>query len=294
MAFGREFGALTGRAISSILLACRNQIKPYLLTEYGEIEMKRRDFLAAASIAPLTGVSSLAKAEAGDGKQQYFEFRQYQLNVGSKKNMLGDFLRKVGIPAMNRIGIGPVGVFNAMYGPNSPTLYVLMVHKSLDTVVNSASMLMADNKFRNTDFVDTPLSEPGYVRMESSFMLAFKDLPELVVPEKRPRIFELRIYESHGIKAAKKKIEMFNEGGEIKIFQKTGLQPVFFGETLIGPKMPNLTYMLVFDDLADRDAKWKVFSGDPEWKKLRSDPQYKDTVSNITDIILRPTGYSQI
>jgi hypothetical protein len=87
---------------------------------------------------------------------------------------------------------------------------------------------------------------------------------------------------------------MFNEGGEIKVFLKTGLQPVFFGETLIGPKMPNLTYMLVFDDMADRDAKWKVFGGDPEWKKLSSNPEYKDTVSNITDIILRPTPYSQI
>jgi len=256
--------------------------------------MKRRDFLAAASIAPIAGASSLAMAEAGVGRQQYFEFRQYHLNVGSKKNMVGNFLRKVGIPAMNRIGIGPVGVFNTMYGPNSPTLYVLMVHKSLDTVVNSASLLMADDEYRNTDFIKTSLSEPGYVRMESSLMLAFKDLPQLVVPEKKPRIFELRTYESHSIKAAKKKIDMFNEGGEIKIFQRTGLQPVFFGETLIGPKIPNLTYMLVFNDLADRDAKWKVFGGDPEWKKLRSDPQYKDTVSNITDIILRPTGYSQI
>jgi hypothetical protein len=258
-------------------------------------KMKRRDFLAAAaSIAPIVGVSSLAKAGAGDVKQQYFEFRQYHLNIGSKKNMVGNFLRKVGIPAMNRIGIGPVGVFNTMYGPNKPTLYVLMVHKSLDTVVNSASMLMADDEYRNTDFIDAPLSEPGYVRVESSLMLAFKGLPELVVPEKKPRIFELRTYESHSIKAAKKKIEMFNEGGEIKIFQKTGLQPVFFGETLIGPKIPNLTYMLVFNDLADRDAKWNIFRDDPEWKELRSDPEYKDTVSNITDIILRPTAYSQI
>jgi hypothetical protein len=269
-------------------------INPYILTEYGEIEMKRRDFLAAASIAPIAGVSSLATAGASDAKQQYFEFRQYHLNVGSKKDMVGDFLREVGIPAMNRIGIGPVGVFNAVYGPNSPTLYVLMVHKSLDTVVNSASMLMADDEYRNTDFIKTSLSEPGYVRMESSLMLAFKGLPELIVPEKKSRIFELRTYESHSINASKKKIEMFNEGGEIKFFLKTGLQPVFFGETLIGPKMPNLTYMLVFDDLADRDAKWKMFGGYPEWKKLRSDPQYKDTVSNITDIILRPTLYSQI
>ena len=203
-------------------------------------------------------------------------------------------MQNVGIPAMNRIGIGPVGVFNAIYGPNSPTLYVLMVHKSLDTVVNSASMLLADDQCRKSDFINAPLSEPAYVRVESSLMRAFEGLPELVVPERKPRILELRRYESHSIKAARKKIEMFNKGGEIKIFLKTGLQPVFFGETIIGPRMPNLTYMLVFDDMADRDAKWKIFGSDPDWRQLSKDPEYKDTVSNITDIILRPTPYSQI
>jgi len=87
---------------------------------------------------------------------------------------------------------------------------------------------------------------------------------------------------------------MFNEGGEIAIFKKTGLQPVFFGETLIGPKLPNLTYMLVFDDMVTRDEKWDTFRRDPEWKKLSANPTYKDTVSNITDIILQPARYSQI
>ncbi|MGD8500924.1 MAG: NIPSNAP family protein, partial [Phycisphaerales bacterium] len=173
---------------------------------------------------------------------------------------------------------------------------VLLVHKSLESVVKSSYLLMADDEYRKAgaDFVDASLSEPAYVRMESSLMLAFKDLPKLRVPEKKSRIFELRTYESHSIKAAKKKVEMFNEGGEIAIFNKTGLQPVFFGETIVGPKMPNLTYMLVFEDLADRDKKWDVFRGDPEWKKLRANPAYKDTVSNITDIILRPASYSQI
>jgi len=259
--------------------------------------MRRREFLTAASLAPIAGVSSLAAAsQGGGGEREYLEFRQYRLHVGSKKNRVGNFLRDVGIPAMNRVGIGPVGVFSAMYGPSSPTLYVLLVHKSIESVVNSASLLMADDEYRKAgaEFVNAPLSEPAYVRMESSLMVAFKDMPKLDVPEKKSRIFELRTYESHSIKAAKKKIEMFNEGGEIAIFRRTGLQPVFFGETLIGPRMPNLTYMLVFDDLADRDAKWKVFGGDPAWKKLRSDPAYKDTVSNITDFILRPAPYSQI
>jgi hypothetical protein len=259
--------------------------------------MNRREFLTAGSIAGMTGLSSLsATAMGGESKQEYLELRKYRLNVGPKKNLLGNFLRKVGIPAMNRIGIGPVGVFSAMYGPSDPTLYVLLVHKSLDTVMNSAELLMKDNEYRNAgaDFVNAPLSDPTFVRMESSLMLAFKDMPKLEVPEKKKRIFELRTYESHSIKAAKKKIDMFNEGGEIAIFKKTGLTPVFFGETLIGPLMPNLTYMLVFEDMAERDAKWKVFGGDPDWKKLRSNPIYKDTVSNITDIILRPAGYSQI
>jgi len=259
--------------------------------------MKRREFLTAASVAGMAGLSPLAAAaEKKDGEREYYEFRQYRLHVGTKKKVVGDFLRKVGIPAMNRIGIGPVGVFEAKYGPNSPTLYVMLVHKSLETVVNSSSLLMADDEYlkAGADFVNAPLSDPAFVRIESSLMVAFKGLPKLRVPEKKTRIFELRTYESHSAKAGKKKIEMFNEGGEIGVFLKTGLEPVFFGETLIGPKIPNLTYMLVFEDLVDRDNKWKVFSSDPDWKKLRGNPDYKDTVSNITDIIIQPTQYSQI
>ncbi len=257
--------------------------------------MKRRDFLAGG-IAGAAGIEAAAASigKSEKSKRQYFELRQYHLLNRSKAGEVGDFLREAGIPAMNRIGIKPVGVFTSMYGTSSSTLHILLVHKSLDSIVTVSARLLADREYSKSDFVNAPLSEPGYVRMESSLMVAFKDMPYLEVPEKKRRIFELRTYESHSIKAAKKKIEMFNEGGEIAIFKKTGLQPVFFGETLIGPKMPNLTYMLVFEDMAMRDKKWSIFGSDPDWKKLRANPAYKDTVSNITDIILRPTQYSQI
>ncbi|MBL7154308.1 MAG: NIPSNAP family protein [Phycisphaerae bacterium] len=255
--------------------------------------MRRREFLTGVSVAGIAGLGSAALA-AERGGREYFELRRYRLHGGAKKNMLANFLREVGIPAMNRVGIGPVGVFNAKYGPSDPTLYVLMVHKNLESVVTASARLLADDKFGKSGLVNASSSDVGYVRVESSLMAAFKDMPKLEVPPKRPRIFELRIYESHSIKAGKKKVEMFNEGGEIAIFKKTGLNPVFFGETIVGPMMPNLTYMLCFDDLTDRDKRWGVFGGSDAWKKLRSDPQYTDTVSNITDIILRPTGYSQI
>lgn len=259
--------------------------------------MDRRNFMVAG-LAGLAGVNSLALARERDegGKQEYFELRRYRLLNRAKTQALDNFLRDVGIAAMNRIGIQPVGVFNVMYGPNEPTLYVLLVHKSLESVLHASSRLLAELQplDRAAEYVNMPLAEPVYVRYESSLMLAFKNMPKLDVPEKKARIFELRTYESHSIKAAKKKIEMFNEGGEIAIFRKTGLQPVFFGETLIGPSLPNLKYMLVFDDMVQRDKRWRMFSNDPDWRKLRANPAYKDTVSNISDIILRPSSYSQI
>lgn len=259
--------------------------------------MKRRDFLATG-VAAMAAGSTWAASESSESSspRQFFELRQYHLRSGSNKGRVGRFLRDVGIPAMNRIGIEPIGVFNAMYGPNKPTLYVLLVHPSLDSVFQASTRLLEDKTFckEGAEFLDAPLSDPSFVRYESSLMAAFRHMPQIEVPQAKSRIFELRIYESHSIRANKKKIEMFNEGGEIALFKKTGLTPVFFGETLIGQQLPNLTYMLVFEDMADRDARWQTFVNHPQWRTMSSNPAYKDTVSNITDIILRPTGYSQI
>lgn len=87
---------------------------------------------------------------------------------------------------------------------------------------------------------------------------------------------------------------MFNEGGEIDIFKRTGLQPVLFGETVAGAKMPSLVYVLAFDDMNDLDQKWNVFRDDPAWKKLSADPYYANIHSFTNDWIWSPTSFSQI
>ena len=88
---------------------------------------------------------------------------------------------------------------------------------------------------------------------------------------------------------------MFNQG-EMGIFQRLGMRPVFFGETIVGRNLPNLTYMLSFDNLAEREKLWGAFGADPEWKKMRSVPEYADAliVSNISNSILRPMAFSPI
>ncbi len=268
--------------------------------------MKRRKFLTSALTAsclaaPLSMSKTAAANEKGDQPQpEYYELRLYHMLFGPKQKLLNDFLRDVVIPAMNRNGMAPIGVFTVQFGPNNPTLYVLIPHKSLESVVTASSRLLGDAEYRKAGaaIINAPLSDPTYLRMESSLLEAFAEMRKLEVPAttagNKPRLFELRIYESHSEQASKRKIEMFNAGREIAIFRRTGLKPVFFGETLIGPRLPNLTYMLTFDSMESRDQHWAKFRADSEWNKLRDNPYYADTVSNITDIILRPTAYSQI
>lgn len=261
--------------------------------------MKRRQFIAATALAGAAPLTACAAVQDSSGTD-YFELRKYMMHVGPKRQLLNDFLRDVAIPALNRAGVAPVGVFTPMFGGDNNTLYVLMPHRSLASLAGITDRLLADSDYLRdgADFLDRPLNDAAYERMESSLMVAFQNIPHLEVPEStaagRPRIFELRIYESHSVKAGKKKVEMFNDGGEIAIFRKTGLTPVFFGETIVGPLMPNLTYMLTFDDMSQREEAWGVFSADPDWIALRGMPEYADTVSRITDIILQPARYSQI
>jgi hypothetical protein len=88
---------------------------------------------------------------------------------------------------------------------------------------------------------------------------------------------------------------MFNSG-EFDVFEKAGFWQVFYGDTVIGWRMPNLTYMIGFPDLVERAKMWKAFGSAPEWKKLSGSPRYnfEEIVSNITNVILSPTAYSQI
>lgn len=268
--------------------------------------MKRREFLksslAAASLGALTNTMNLSAAEKSESSaRDYYQLKVVHLRKGPKQKLFDDFYRDAAIPAMNRAGVGPVGVFSVMYGPDSPTMYILIPHKSLESFATLEDRLIADAEFlkAGAEFLNAPATDPSYVRYESSLMVAFAGIPKLEVPagvaEKKARIFELRTYESHSKKANLKKVEMFNNG-EIAIFRRTGLKPVFFGETLIGSKMPNLTYMLTFEDMAEREKNWKTFVADPEWKKLSSTPGYTDPeiVSNISNVFLRPAAYSQI
>lgn len=261
--------------------------------------MQRRTFIAASGAAATLPLQTLGRATNATDNRQYLELITYHTRVGEARDRVAEFYRTVALPAYRRLGIGPIGVFTTLFGPNDPSLHVLAPHDTLESAITIQSRLLAEPTYRTEGaaFLDAPLSDPAYVRQERQLMVAFTDMPRVEVPgpeAAESRIFEFRIYESHSVVAGQKKIAMFNEGGEIAIFHKTGLTPVFFGETLFGPRMPNLTYMLTFENMDARDQAWDRFRVDPDWLALRANPIYRDTVSAITDYILRPTPFSEI
>jgi len=124
-------------------------------------------------------------------------------------------------------------------------------------------------------------------------------MPRLELPaysrDRKPRMFELRIYPSYSEVKALKKIDMFNSG-EMNVMRETGLAPVFYGQTLIGSGLPQLTYMLSAENQEAHSKHWEAFGKHAVWKQMRSDPQYADTVIEkaIKNHFLLPTSYSQI
>jgi hypothetical protein len=236
------------------------------------------------------------------GGTDFYVWRQFIVRTGTQPQRLGGFLKNAAIPALNRLGHKPIGVFEVVAGVPSPSIFVLTPSSSLAQIAAIEPGLERDTEFMKAAdaYLNAPATDPFYVRQETSLLSAFPNVPHIVVPPATasggPRLFELRTYESHNERAHRMKMRMFTEMGEVDIFRRVGLTPVFFSRTIIGSRMPNLTYMLVHENLAGREKSWAAFGGDPEWKKLRSTPGYSDPeiVSNITTVFLRPAAYSQI
>jgi hypothetical protein len=263
--------------------------------------MERREFVKSALVTAgvASGVTFGAEAEgrSPETRQEFYQLRTYTLRTGPQLALAQGYFERALIPALNRLDMAPVGAFKMDIGPETPTYYVLIPATSTEALIALDTRLGKDPEYAKAaaGFRDAPASAPAFVRTERSLLSAFAGWPKIVAPKREKRIFQLRTYESPSQVAHARKVQMFNEA-EIGIFNRTGLTPVFFGDTLIGSRMPSLTYMLTFADTAELTEKWAAFSTDPAWKELSHRPGNTDAeiVSNISNLYLSPLSCSQI
>jgi len=261
--------------------------------------MERRDFVSASVAAGVAAVAGESAAQEGK-KVSLLELRHYRLRFGPMESRFVEHAKTALVPALNRAGIAPVGAFAVSVGPDSPSLFLLLPHATADSVATLDDRLEADAEYRRAGAAirALPPSDPPYERLDSSLMSSFKTMPALkaVGPIAPGRVAELRRYESPNEPTGRKKIEMFEEGGEIAIFRRLGMAPLFFARNVVGARLPALTYMLMFPDAAAREKGWTAFRDDAEWAKLRSTPGYSnaDILTGIHSALLRPTDFSQV
>jgi hypothetical protein len=264
--------------------------------------MKRRSFVKASLITTASAavLPQISKASDITEKENtmFYELRVYTLKDPQQQTLVENYFKDAAIPAFKRMGVQAVGVFTELKPEGQTKLYALIPYKSLSDFLTVEEKLINDQAYLSAGaaYLNAPATSPAYDRIESSLLKAFAHMPKLELPEHKARIFELRRYEHASEGAGRKKLEMFNDAGEIDIFKRLGFNPVFFGETIIGEKRPNLIYMVTFNDMADHDSRWKSFGGDPEWKTISTKPDYADSklVSHITATFLTPTSFSGI
>jgi len=262
----------------------------------------RRHFLKTSmALAVVAGASVAAWAQgAGSGPpQEYYEIRVYRAEDGARRESVERYLESALVPALGRMGLDRIGVFTNMDDPDDHSVYVLIPYPTLDLFSAVNPTLLEDETYQAAarQHFDVPKDAPVFTRIQSRFYKAFSGMPVIEMPEQtapgQPRVFELRIYESHTEEKAALKVDMFNSG-EIQVMRDTHLGPVFFGEALIGDDVPNLAYMLSASDREAHEAHWKAFGEHPEWNRMKAMPKYADTVSKITNVFLVPTAFSQI
>ncbi len=106
-------------------------------------------------------------------------------------------------------------------------------------------------------------------------------------------LYELRIYQPVPGRMPKLLARFADQ--TIPIWVKHGIRPIGFWTTLIGASSSELTYILTWESLAERETKWTAFENDPAWRRARDDSERDGPiVASIANQILTPTDFSAL
>ena len=232
--------------------------------------------------------------------KNFYELKVYEYKTKQQEAVIDQFLSEAYIPFMHKKGIKHIGVFTGRANDTSATkkLYVLVPYRSLNEIPVINNDLFKDDQvaLKGAAYLDATPDAVPYDRIVNYIIEGFRFSPTLTLPKLsgsvEDKVYELRSYEGPTEKRYRKKVEMFNEGGEIDLFARLNFNAIFYGEVISGPTMPNLMYMTSFESKDDRDAHWKAFSNDPVWKDISTRPEYQKIVSKNVTLFLKAKSYS--
>lgn len=230
----------------------------------------------------------------------YYQIIVYHLKDVAQIQSTEQYLKNAYLPFLHKAGVEKIGVFKPITNDTSSDkrIYVLIPLKTIDQIdkLDEAIWKDAEHEKNGSVYLNTAYNQPAFIRKENMLVKAFEGMPGYSVPNLTglvtEKIYEFRSYEGPTEKMYRSKVDMFNAGQEIQLFERLQFNALFYGSVLVGDKMPNLVYMTSFNNMAERDAKWKDFSADPVWKDISTRPKYLNTVSHADIILTHATEYS--
>jgi hypothetical protein len=85
------------------------------------------------------------------------------------------------------------------------------------------------------------------------------------------------------------------EGATLKLWEKHAIRQVGFWTTLVGEDTNDLTYLLSWDSMGERERKWTAFQSDPEWQRARAESERDGPIlARVRNQFLAPAAYSAL
>ena len=106
-------------------------------------------------------------------------------------------------------------------------------------------------------------------------------------------LYELRIYHcvSGRLPALLNRFDTIT----LALWEKHGIRQAGFWTVAIGESNQDLYYLLAWESMADREAKWAAFLSDPEWIEKRAETERDGAiVASVNNQILQPTSFSSV
>jgi NIPSNAP len=256
--------------------------------------MQRRSFVQ--SLAASGMLAQTAGAQGAAPKTRLYRIDYFYYRQGDQVNRLNRFFSSQTPLFLKHMRV--FGVFTAVMAPHAQTMMVLSGFPNSEEMSAAAAGIEADAEFRKAQAEFESGAEPPFDSAQRVLLQATPFSPEVAVPAEKPkaqRYFELRVYHSPTMRQLRMVHERFT-GKEIEIFHRSGVHPILYGDTIIGPDLPNLTYLTPFTSLADREKAWDAFGADPEWVKVRAESIARggQIVDHNNISLWRATPYSPI
>jgi hypothetical protein len=257
--------------------------------------MNRRTFLENLGVASM--LNAAADTGTGPRKSNYFLIENYYLRNSTQLPRINEFMGQGFLPAAARLHHGPSIFLEALIAAHMPQFVVVLGLTSLDELTSLRARLREDGAYQKAFAAWENGPEPPYEHFSQTLLKASDYCPPVESPsyQGRGRVFELRTYHSPTWNQLAALHARF-AGPEIRIFHRCGIHPILYSETVIGPDMPNLTYLTPFENLAAREKAWAAFGADAEWLKVRKESiDAHGQISSVIRITLcKATPYSPI